>query len=83
MVKKTADPITKSKCPITRTQFLEGAKPLALTIGNNQRIAEPKPFKTGSFGWGLNEKVVLDVNGTPVKVQASINLTIIGSKEVE
>jgi hypothetical protein len=71
----------KSSCPITRGQFGK-AKPVTVTIGTQQYVAEPKEFSTGSLGWYLNGKTVVEVDGVPVSVQIGMNLTVVGSKEL-
>ena len=37
---------------------------------------------TGSLGWYLNGKTVIEINGVAVSVQIGMNLTIVGSKEL-
>jgi hypothetical protein len=74
--------MAKTLCPITRQQFAEGAKSVQVTVGTTPMLAEPREFATGSLGWYLNGKTVLDVNGTPVTVQVGITLTVVGSKEL-
>lgn len=88
MAKKTADATVEgtdtpksTKCPITRKAFHESAKPLVLKVGDETKTASVKEFSTGSFGWFCNDKLTIIVDGVPVKVQANINLTVIGSKE--
>ena len=44
--------------------------------------AETKEFSTGSVGWFLNGKTILEVDGTPVSVQISLSMTVVGSKEL-
>jgi hypothetical protein len=45
-------------------------------------MAMPKVFKTGSIGWYLNAKTVLDgADGQPQPVQIGLNLTVVGSKK--
>jgi hypothetical protein len=44
-------------------------------------VAFVKEFSTGSFGWFLNDKFVIEVDGVPVKVQPSISLVIVGNKD--
>ncbi len=44
-------------------------------------VAEPKGFSTGSFGWYLNGKVTLTIDGKAVPVQIGANFTVVGSKE--
>ena len=72
----------KSSCPITRADFRAKAKPVPVTIGNQQLEAEVKEFSTGSLGWYLNAKTSIDVGGVRVPVQIGLNLTIVGSKEL-
>jgi hypothetical protein len=73
----------KTTCPVTRAEFKEKAKPVTVTINGVPLQAEVKEFSTGSLGWYLNGKTVIDVGGTPVSVQIGMNLTIVGSKELE
>lgn len=73
----------KTTCPITRAEFKQNAKPVTVTINGIPLQAEVKEFSTGSLGWYLNGKTVIDVGGTPVSVQIGMNLTIVGSKELE
>jgi hypothetical protein len=72
----------KTSCPVTREQFRTGAKAVPISIGGTTMLAEPKEFSTGSLGWYLNGKVVIEIDGTPVSVQVGLNLTVVGSKEL-
>jgi len=72
----------KTTCPISRADFRTQAKPVTVTIAGVPLVAEVKEFSTGSLGWYLNGKTMVDVNGTPVSVQIGLNLTIVGSKEL-
>jgi hypothetical protein len=72
----------KTTCPITREKFRSGAKPVTITLGDVPMIVPTKEFSTGSLGWYLNGKTVIDIDGTPVQVQLGLTLTIIGSKEL-
>lgn len=72
-----------AKCPISKTQFLATAEPVKVEVAGNTLTADPKEFSTGSFGWYLNGKITLSVDGKPVSVQVGANLTIVGSKEAE
>jgi hypothetical protein len=74
---------TESKCPVTREQFLKNAKPLTLTIDGTTLTASVKQFSTGSFGWFTNDKFTVEIDGVACKVQPSISLVIVGSKEAE
>ena len=44
-------------------------------------LAEVKEFSTGSFGWYLNGKTVIEIDGKAVSVQIGMNMTVVGSKE--
>ena len=70
-----------SKCPLSQSQFLEKAEPLKVSIQGMDMLAEVKSFSTGSFGWYLNGKTVISVDGKPVSVQIGMNLTVVGSKD--
>ena len=72
----------KTTCPISRKHFSENAKPLEVKIGEQTFLCDVKEFSTGSLGWYLNGKMVVNVGGTPVSVQIGMNLTIVGSKEL-
>lgn len=85
MAKKPTTPTTgvkKTNCPVTREQFRAGAKPVTVTINGIPMVAEVKEFSTGSLGWYLNGKTVIQVGDTPVSVQIGMNLTAVGSKEL-
>lgn len=73
----------KTTCPVTRAEFREKAKPVTVMINGIPLQAEVKEFSTGSLGWYLNGKTMIDVGGTGVSVQIGMNLTIVGSKELE
>lgn len=72
----------KSTCPITREQFRTKARPVEVTINGKQFTAAPKEFSTNSLGWNINEKITIEIDGTPVTVQVGMNLTVVGSKEL-
>ncbi len=74
--------MAKTHCPLTRHQFRDKAQAITITIGNVPMMAEPKEFSTGSLGWYLNGKTMVEVDGVPVAVQIGMNLTIVGSKEL-
>ncbi len=75
--------MAKSPCPVTLSQFLEKAEPVKVTINGQEMIAEVKSFSTGSFGWYINGKTTVQVDGKPLSVQIGMNLTVVGSKEAE
>jgi hypothetical protein len=71
----------KTTCPISRADFLEKAKPLTIDLGGFPVTAEPREFSTGSFGWYVNAKAPLEVDGKKLSVQVGMNLIVVGSKE--
>ena len=75
--------MAKSPCPVTLSQFLEKAEPLKVIINGQEMLAEVKSFSTGSFGWYINGKTLVTVDGKPVSVQIGMNLTVVGSKEAD
>jgi hypothetical protein len=72
----------KTTCPISRVEFRTKAKPLTIEINGQKLQAEVKEFSTGSLGWYLNNKVMVEIDGVHVSVQVGLNLTIVGSKEL-
>ena len=75
--------MAKSPCPVTRTQFVEKAEPLKVVVDGRELTAQVKEFSTGSFGWNVNEKVTITVDGKPLSVQIGMNLTVVGSKDAD
>ena len=74
-------PSPESKCPVSVEEFMQGAQSFTIQLADGAAVLlKPKRFSTGSFGWFANDKVLMDVEGTPVKVQANLLLTVIGSK---
>jgi len=73
----------KTSCPVSLTLFLEKAEPLRVSINGQEMLAEVKAFSTGSFGWYLNGKTVVTIDGKAVSVQIGMNLTVVGSKDAE
>jgi hypothetical protein len=72
----------KTVCPVSRKDFRDHAKPVAITIAGANMTVPVKEFSTGSLGWYLNGKTTIEVNGVAVAVQIGLNLTIVGSKEL-
>jgi len=75
--------MAKSPCPVSKTQFLDKAEPVKVTIGTAELIADKREFSTGSFGWYYNGKTTIMVDGKLLAVQIGMNLTVVGSKEAE
>jgi flagellar basal body L-ring protein FlgH len=72
----------KKECPITKAAFFEAAKAITANLGGSPIAVMPKEFSTGSFGWNASGKIPVEVGGTVVQVQLSVNLIVVGSKEV-
>lgn len=72
----------KTICPLTRPEFMDKAKALAITIDGVAMQAPPREFSTGSLGWNLNSKTTMDIGGVPVTVQIGMNVTLVGSKDL-
>jgi hypothetical protein len=72
----------KTTCPVSRSEFLEKAQPVTVTINGTPLQAEVKEFSTGSLGWYLNGKTTIEVGDKRVSVQIGMNLTVVGSKEL-
>jgi hypothetical protein len=66
---------------VSLAQFLEKAEPVKVTINGQEMVAEVKSFSTGSFGWYINGKTTIMVDGKPLSVQIGMNMTVVGSKE--
>lgn len=73
--------MARSPCPLSHSQFLAEAEPLKISVDGQDMLAEVKAFSTGSFGWYLNGKTMIPVDGKAVSVQIGMNPTIVGSKE--
>lgn len=74
--------MAKTTCSISRSEFKEKAKALTIVINGIPMLAERKEFSTGSFGWNVNGKTTVEIDGKAVSVQVGINLTVVGSKEM-
>ncbi len=73
--------MAKSTVPVSLAQFLEKAEPLKVTINGQEMTADVKAFSTGSFGWNINGKTNVVVDGKSLSVQIGMNLTVVGSKD--
>jgi hypothetical protein len=73
----------KTSCPVSLAHFLEKAEPVKISINGQEMLAEVKQFSTGSFGWYMNGKTMVTVDGKPISVQIGMNLTVVGSKDAE
>ena len=75
--------MAKTACPVTRTQFTEKAEALKVVINGTELLADVKEFSTGSFGWYLNGKILVPIDGKNVSVQIGMNMAVVGSKDAE
>ena len=66
---------------VTKNEFMAGAQPFEIQVGDQKLLVEPKKFSTGSVGYFANGKLTMNVGGQLVKMQANVTLTAIGSKE--
>jgi hypothetical protein len=73
----------KTSCPVSLSHFLEKAEPVKIAINGQEMLAEVKQFSTGSFGWYMNGKTMVTVDGKPISVQIGMNLTVVGSKDAD
>jgi len=71
----------KTTCPISRADFQAKAKAIPVTVSGVTHLAEVKEFSTGSFGWYLNGKTTIEIDGVPVAVQINASFIVVGSKE--
>ncbi len=71
----------KTLCPISRADFLAKAQPLTIDLNGFPVTAEAREFSTGSFGWYVNAKAPIEVDGKKVQVQVGMNLIVVGSKD--
>jgi len=73
--------MAKTVCPVTKKEFMEKAKSVTIDLAGTKMSASVKDFATGSFGWFINGKATLEVDGQPVQVQVGCNITVVGSKD--
>ena len=73
----------KTVCPISRADFLAKAEPIKIDLNGFPLTADPREFSTGSFGWYVNAKAPVVIDGKTVQVQVGMNLTVVGSKELK
>ncbi len=78
---------TGTKCPVTREQFNAAAKAVVaeFRVGNQSvgmLSGVPRSFDSGSVGWYITGKIVVDIDGVATPVQIGLNATVVGSKEL-
>ena len=72
----------KTVCPISREDFLAKAETIKIDLNGFPLTADPREFSTGSFGWYVNAKAPVVIDGKTVQVQVGMNLTVVGSKDL-
>ncbi len=72
----------KRKCPVDRDTFNAHAKAIEIVLAGSKRYVYPRQFDTGSMGWNLNEKIIVEITGVHCTVQVGLNMTIVGSKDL-
>ncbi len=85
---KQASPKPKTKCPLSKEEFLDQApKSLKANVGGVDLLVPIKVFKKESFGFYTNDKITLNIgegeDATPVRFVISITITAVGSKPEE
>ena len=72
----------KAECPLSRVEHAK-SKNIVIAIDGKEFVAQPREFSTGSFGYGLSDKVTILHGDVPVRYQVSVNITAIGSKDAK
>ena len=67
----------KTTCPISRADFLAKAESLKIDLGGFPLTAEPREFSTGSFGWYVNAKAPITVDGKTIQVQVGDRKSVV------
>lgn len=79
---KTNGTTAKTKtCPVTRSQFRKGAKPMKAQLGDQPLALMTKEFASGTFGWFTNGQSVVDIDGVPCKVTFQVQVFVANSKD--
>lgn len=73
--------VTKT-CAVTKYDFTSSAVPLEIVVNGIPLYADPKQFKTGSFGYYFSGKVNVKLpNGKVVPIQCGFNMIVVNSGE--
>lgn len=77
---------SEPKIPSVSLSELQAGGPILLVarVGGQEvqlGYAEPRNFSTGSYGYNLSGKVNLPTGNKLAKLQMSINITVVNSKE--
>lgn len=70
-------------CPVSLSRFMDTAEPLKIVINGQEMLAEVREFSTGGFGWRLNAKTVVQIDGKACQVQIGMNMSLVGSKAAD
>ena len=75
------------KFTMSHADFVKLAGPMILKLGNQDFVAAPRQFNSGSLGWYANGKLALVVgqgeNAQAVTVQVGLTMTVVGSKPAD
>lgn len=73
-------PETGKRCAVTRKQWADDApQTIVITVNGTTIAAGKRDFSSGSFGFYVNEKIIIMVGDTPVKFQCNLNMTAVNS----
>ena len=73
-------PKAKTTCDLTYERFKTNAGKLAVDFGGATLYGTPKLNQSGSFGWYVNGKFNIVVDGVEITFQVGANCTVGGSK---
>lgn len=72
---------TKEKiCPVEREEFLKHAQPIKVTVNGVDLIAVPREFASRAYGWAVNHRVDVLVNGKKATMMTTLNFPLVYSK---
>lgn len=74
--------MSNRQCLVTLEEFMKSAKTVECKFGSCTVLAVPTKFKTGSFGFNMNGRIVVLVGDKEVQCQVSGNIVVFGSKDM-
>lgn len=78
--KEVAKEAGEKVAQISHEEFAAKAKPLVVSIGGKEQLAMNRRFASGSIGWYAGDKVIVEIDGKPVRCTVSMSIVVIGSK---
>jgi hypothetical protein len=79
--RQTPAPVDGKLCPINREDFMASGE-REIEIAGVTFNVDPYAFSTGSYGYYINGKVRMEIDGVKVEFQCGCNLTAINSKKM-